>query len=81
MVFKTLFPGTSQLVNDIPQNFVMPMNTSGLPFRTHIHGGGNYFRWSYVSCSFLLMVTQYEAPTFGSTDATTGEWKIKQILV
>ena len=67
--------GTSG-VNDIPQNHVMPMNKNGLPFRIgSTMGGGSYFD-GIMSHIHFCDGTQYQASDFGSTDATTGEWKI-----
>ena len=62
-------------VNDIPQNHVMPMNKSGLPFRigsTII--GGDYFE-GIMSHIHFCDGTQYQASDFGEYDAN-GVWKI-----
>jgi hypothetical protein len=68
--------GTSG-VNDIPQNHVMPMNKSGLPFRIGSQiSGGSYFE-GVMSHIHFCDGTQYQASDFGETDSTTGEWKIK----
>ena len=64
-------------VNDIPQNHVMPMNKSGLPFRIgSTIGGGSYFE-GVMSHIHFVDGTAYTPSTFGETDSTTGEWKIK----
>ena len=63
-------------VNDVPQNHVMPMNKSGLPFRigsTII--GGSYFE-GIMSHIHFCDGTQYQASDFGEYDAN-GVWKIK----
>jgi|11BtaG_2_1085332.scaffolds.fasta_scaffold12629_2 hypothetical protein len=68
--------GTSG-VNDVPQNHVMPMNKSGLPFRIgSTIAGGSYFE-GIMSHIHFCDGTQYQASDFGETDSTTGEWKIK----
>ena len=62
---------------DIPQNHVMPMNKSGLPFRIGSQiSGGSYFE-GVMSHMHFCDGTQYQASDFGETDSTTGEWKIK----
>jgi len=69
--------GTSG-VNDIPQNHVMPMNKSGLPFRIGSQiSGGSYFEGVMSHMHFVDGI-QYTPSTFGETDSTTGEWKIKE---
>ncbi len=63
-------------INDIPQNHVMPMNKSGLPFRigsTII--GGSYFE-GVMSHIHFIDGTAYDATAFGEYDAN-GVWKIK----
>ncbi len=61
----------------IPQNHVMPMNKSGLPFRIGSQvSGGSYFE-GIMSHIHFCDGTQYQASDFGETDSTTGEWKIK----
>ena len=65
-------------VNDVPQNHVMPMNKSGLPFRIgSTIGGGSYYE-GVISHMHFVDGTQYTPSTFGETDSTTGEWKIKE---
>ena len=67
--------GTSG-VNDIPQDHTMPMNKSGLPFRIgSTIGGGSYFVGSMSHMHFIDGI-RYAPSVFGSTDSTTGEWKI-----
>ena len=63
---------------DIPQNHDMPMNKNGLPFRIgSTIGGGSYFV-GVMSHMHFVDGTQYTPSTFGETDSTTGEWKIKE---
>ena len=67
--------GTSG-VNDVPQNHVMPMNKSGLPFRIgSTIVGGDYFE-GIMSHIHFCDGTQYQASDFGEYDAN-GVWKIK----
>jgi len=63
-------------VNDVPQNHVMPMNKSGLPFRIgSTIVGGDYFE-GIMSHIHFCDGTQYQASDFGEYDAN-GVWKIK----
>ena len=64
-------------VNDIPQNHVMPMNKSGLPFRIGSTIGGSSYFEGVMSHIHFVDGTAYTPSTFGETDSTTGEWKIK----
>ena len=62
------------------QNTVLQFNTSGRRFGvgTLANGSGNtYSYWDGLISHFhFIDGTQYAASDFGSTDSTTGEWKI-----
>ena len=60
------------------QNQDLQMNISGEHFNININGDGAGMEASCVySHVHFIDGTAYNADTFGETDATTGEWKIK----
>ena len=62
----------------VAQNYVAPLNTNGYLCKISSFGDANYsHQFSGIMYHFhFIDGTAYDASTFGSTDATTGEWKI-----
>ena len=68
----------STYVNNIPLNHDSKFNTSGVGIRVgnRSAGGGSANYDGCLSHFHFIDGTAYDATPFGSTDSTTGEWKI-----
>ena len=63
-----------------PQNYSLRLKSSDFRIGNYTHAGSNYYTWqglmSHVHFIDDAPYDTYSASTFGSTDSTTGEWKI-----
>ena len=64
-----------------PQNNSLRLKSSDFRIGDYTHAGSSYFNWkglmSHVHFIDDAPYDTYQASTFGETDSTTGEWKIK----
>ena len=64
-----------------PQNNTLRLKSSDFRIGDYTHAGSNYYNWkglmSHVHFIDDATYDTYQASTFGETDSTTGEWKIK----
>lgn len=64
-----------------PQNNSLRLKSSDFRIGDYTHAGSSYFNWkglmSHVHFIDDASYDTYQASTFGETDSTTGEWKIK----
>ena len=64
-----------------PQNNSLRLKSSDFRIGDYTHAGSSYSNWkglmSHVHFIDDATYDTYQASTFGSTDSTTGEWKIK----